>query len=135
MKYFGALTGALLLTGCASFSGVSGQYQSTETVAIAQQPSNFYDDVVAVGQQLGYQHAGGNRSNNTVQLTDQPNFGESVIMGRAYAVSVSVKLLPNGRDIELLFVATGGRATAGSDKSQRRIDELKTALQQRFGAR
>jgi hypothetical protein len=134
MKQLLACLSAILLAGCASFSGVGGGFRSTDTVAIAAAPANFYDEVVEIGQELGYQHAGGDRASNSVQLMDQPNLGESM-MGRAYRVSVGVRLLPGGRDIELLYVATGGRATTGADRSQRRISELKAALQARYGSR
>lgn len=125
---------SLALAGCTSFAGVGGSFQSTDTVAIAQAPTNFYDDIVSIGQQLGYQHAGGNRASNTVQLMDQPNLGESM-MGRSYRVSVGVKLLPTRQDVEILYVASGGRATAGANRSQERIGELRAAIQQRYGAR
>lgn len=119
------------LTACASFSGLGGQYQTTETVEIASSPANFYDDVVSVGQQLGYQHTGGNRSANVVNLADQPNFGEN-LMGRNYSVQVRVSLQPDGRSVDLMFTAFGSRTTAGADKSQERIEQLKAALRQRW---
>ncbi len=132
MRVVLAVLGPVLLAGCAAFSGLGGQYQTTETIEIASRPANFYDDVIAAGQQLGYQHTGGNRSNNTVSLADQPNFGETMI-GRSYSVQVTVALRPNGHTIDLQYTAFGGRSTAGADKSQRRIEQLKTALRQRFG--
>ena len=132
MRIVLALAGATLFAGCASFSGLGGQYQSTETVELRQRPANFYDDVVATGQQLGYQHAGGDRGKNVVMLADQPNFGESVI-GRAYTVQITASLKPDGRTVELLYTAFGGRSTAGADKSQQRLEQLKAALRQRLG--
>ena len=122
---------AMLLAACGSFSGLSGQYQTTESVEIARRPANFYDDVVMVGQQLGYQHTGGNRAANMVNLADQPNFGENLI-GRSYSTQITLTLQPNGRSIEMLFVAVGSRTTAGAGRSQERIDQLKAALRQRF---
>lgn len=133
MKYALAAVLAALLTGCASFSGLGGQYQTTDTVEVSKRPARFFDDVIAVGQQLGYQHTGGNRATNMVLLADQPNFGESMI-GRAYSVQVSVTLKPDGRTVEVIFTAVGGRATAGADKSQDRLEQLKAALRQRFAA-
>jgi hypothetical protein len=132
MRYVVAAVGAVLLAGCASFSGVGGQYSTTETVEVARRPANFYDGVVTVGQQLGYQHTGGNRSANTVNLGDQPNFGETLI-GRSYGTRVMVTLQPDGRTIEIMYTAVGGSTTAGAARSQQRIEQLKAALQQQFG--
>lgn len=124
---------AAALSGCAGLAGVGGQYQTTETVEITKRPARFFEDVVAVGEQLGYQHTGGNRSANTVNLADQPNFGESML-GKVYSMQVIVALQPNGRTIDLTYYAFGGRSTAGSKKSQERVETLKAALRQRFGS-
>lgn len=134
MRVILAAAMALSLSGCASFSGLGGQYQSTETIEIARRPANFYNDVVTIGQRLGYQHTGGNRGANTVNLTDQPNFGETMI-GRAYSVQIMVALQPNGRAIDMTFTAVGSRTTAGANKSQERIDQLKAALAHELGGR
>lgn len=132
MKRMLILVLAMSLAGCAAFSGAGGQFTTTDTLELSKHPTRFYDDVIAVGQQLGYQHAGGNRAANLVRLADQPNFGESMI-GRAYSVQVTVTLKPNGRTVEMVFASFGGRATSGADKSQERIEQLKAALRQRFG--
>lgn len=134
MRVFMIAIMALSISACASFSGMGGQYQTTETVELSQRPAHFYDTVVAVGQQLGYQHTGGNRSANIVHLSDQPNFGENLI-GRAYSVQVMAALQPSGRTVELTFTAVGSRTTAGANKSQERIDQLKTALARELQAR
>jgi hypothetical protein len=133
MKFLVMTPAVLLLAGCASFSGLGGQYQSAEVVEIAKRPANFYDDVVSVGQGLGYQHTGGDRARNTVHLADQPNFGETMI-GRAYSVQVIAVLRPTGRTVDLTFTSIGSRTTSAAKKSQQRIDELKEALRQRFGS-
>ncbi|MGP1354556.1 MAG: hypothetical protein ACTS1Z_14665 [Parasphingopyxis sp.] len=101
---------------------------------MANEPANFVDTVIAVGEELGYQYTGGNRAENLVQLSDQPNFGESVIMGRSYTVQLYVSLQPDGRTVEIQFYSAGGRATAGAERSQERIREFRSALQARFGA-
>ncbi len=133
MKVVLAAALAAALAGCAGLAGMGGQYQSTDTVEIAKRPARFYDDVVVVGEQLGYQHTGGNRNANTVNLADQPNFGESML-GQVYSMQVTATLQPNGRTIELTYVAIGSRSTAGAKKSQDRIETLKAALRQRFGS-
>lgn len=126
-----ALVLATLVMGCASFSGLGGQYTTTETLTLSKRPANFYDDVILVGQELGYQHTGGNKSANSVNLSDQPNFGETMI-GRNYSVQATITLKPDGRTVEILFVAVGSRSTAAAKKSQERIDQLKAALSQKF---
>ena len=123
---------AVALAGCAGMAGSRGQYQSTETIEIAKKPTRFYEDVIAVGEQLGYQHTGGNRSTNSVMLADQPNFGET-LLGKSYTTQITVTLQPNGRTIDVMYTAFGGRSTAGAKKSQERIETLKAALSQRFG--
>ena len=131
MRFFIAAIGAILLAGCAGMSGLGGQWSSTETVEINKRPSRFYEDVIAVGEQLGYQHTGGDRSANTVRLADQPNFGQTML-GKSFSMQVTVTLKPNGRAIEVMYTALGGRSDAGSKKSQERIETLKAALRQRF---
>lgn len=121
------------LTACATFSGTSGQFSTTEEMVLPSTPANFLDTVIAVGEELGYQYSGGNRAENLVQLSDQPNFGESVIMGRSYTVQLYVSLQPDGRTVEIQFYSVGGRATAGAERSQERIREFRSALQARFG--
>ncbi len=134
MRYLLAILLAVALSGCAGMAGMGGQYQTTETIEISKRPARFYDDVITVGEQLGYQSTGGNRAANMVSLADQPNFGESM-MGKVYSVQVTATLQPNGRTIELMFTSIGGRSTAGAKKAQDRIETLKAALRQQFGGK
>tara|TARA_R100001244_G_scaffold6593_24_gene8166 strand:+ start:38141 stop:38527 length:387 start_codon:yes stop_codon:yes gene_type:complete len=124
----------LTVSGCASFSGLGGQFTTVETVQLSKQPASFVDSVIEVGKSLGYQYTGGNRATNLVQLADQPNFGESVVLGRNYSVQLSVQLKPNGGTVEMTFISFGSRSTSGEAKSQKRIREFKDALRAKFGA-
>lgn len=130
MRILVLLVLSLSLAGCASFSGQRGQFTTVETLQLAKQPAGFVDGVIAVGQSLGYQYTGGDKAKNIVNLSDQPNFGESVVLGRSYTVQLEVAL--KGRTVEIQFLALGGSSTSGAKKSEKRLREFKDALRQQW---
>lgn len=131
MRFVLIIIAALGLAGCASFSGLGGQFSTVETVTLAKPATNFEQGVIAVGERLGYQYTGGDRSNNIVRLADQPNFGQSMI-GRSFTVQMTLTLENGGRTITIDYVSAGDRS-AGARKSQERMRELRAALQSQFG--
>ena len=121
----------LLLSACSTFSGTTGQFVTSETVSVSGQTSGFTDRVIAIGKRMGYQYSGGNRGQNLVRLTDQPNFGQTML-GRAFSVQMTVALQGDGRTIAIEFTSVGG-SSDGEKNSERRLRELKAALQSEFG--
>ena len=132
MRYLFVFISALLLTGCSTFSGTTGQFMTSETVSLNQRATSFTEKVIAVGERLGYQYTGGDRSNNVVRLADQPNFGQSMI-GRAFSVQLTLTLQGGGRSIKVDYISVGDRS-AGAKKSEQRLRELRSALQAQFGS-
>ncbi|MEM1050635.1 MAG: hypothetical protein AAGI28_00935 [Pseudomonadota bacterium] len=130
MRIFTAIVCALLLTGCATFSGIGGQFMTTESVAITGETTNFSDRVIGLGERLGYQYSGGDRSKNSVKLSDEPNFVTSMT-SRSFSVFTTVTLNPDGQTITIDFTSVGGKSNGS--RSQQRLSELRSALQAEFG--
>lgn len=132
MRILLSLILALSLSACATFSGTRGQFVTTENVAVTGATTSFSDRVIAIGERLGYQYSGGDRTQNSVRLTDQPNFGQSVL-GRSFSVQLTVTLNSDGRSVRVEYTSIGQRQD-GARNSEERLNELRVALQSEFAS-
>jgi len=132
MRFALVLIAALALSACSTFSGTRGQFTTTENVTISGATTGFSDRVIAIGERLGYQYSGGDRTRNSVILTDQPNFGQSVL-GRSFSVTMTVTLNSDGRSVRVDLSSFGQRED-GARNSEDRLRELRSALQSEFAS-
>lgn len=124
---------ALLLGACSTFSGASGQFTTEDVVVLDRPVSNFgafKQGMINIGEQNGYQWTGGSDRNRTVNLSDQPNFGQSMI-GRVFTVQMTFTLRQDMRTVDIMFASFGDRSS-GATNSLNRLEEVKGLMQNRF---
>jgi hypothetical protein len=124
---------ALLLSGCAlgSLSSNSSSFNTVERVTLSKQPDNFIDGMITIGKSLGYQYSGSDRDQNSINFTDTPNLGQSVL-GTYFQINIFVGLASDGRTVEMRFIGSGSGGSAGEEKSTARLEQLKAAIRNRW---
>ncbi|WP_157075210.1 hypothetical protein [Erythrobacter sp. AP23] len=124
---------ALMLGACATFAGAGGQFQTEDTIVLDRQVTSFASfkqGMINIGEQNGYQWTGGSDRNRTVNLSDQPNFGQTMI-GRAFSVQMAFTLRQDMRTVDIMFTSFGD-SSSGASNSLRRLQEIKGLMQNHF---
>ncbi|MEH6700304.1 hypothetical protein [Parasphingorhabdus sp.] len=132
MRILIAFITMLSLTACSSVGMIASpqrEFNTTETLQLASRPANFVDTVVEVGKSLNYEYAGGDRSKNIINFTDNTGLGMGVLIGKVSQNRLTVSLAPDGRSVKFDLNSFGNFSTANEEKISERIGEFKNALQ------
>ncbi len=138
---FMAATVLLLgMTACAPVGIIASPNQSAadqRTIALpyALPPTtSFVDGALAVGKELGYQVGGVSRTKNEVLFTRQSNFGLGVLIGKADATTVRIRLDASRRAIDIAVNMTGNFNTANQTAADKIIADFAASLKKQFAA-
>jgi hypothetical protein len=112
------------------------QYGTSETIQLTRAPTNFVDTAQEVGRSLGYRIAGIDRAKNSVSLSDSMLGGVgSYVTGKMKGVTITLTLLPGGREIAFDYVGFGNMGSVNQTKANQKLAQLKAALQDRLRER
>lgn len=124
---------ALLLGACSTFAGAGGQFQTEDRIVLDRPVAKFgafKQAMISIGEQNGYQWTGGSYRVQTVNLSDQPNFGQTMI-GRSFSVQMTFRMAQGMRTVDISFTSIGD-SSSGASTSLKRLDEIKSLMQNRF---
>ena len=141
MFLFMAATVLLLgVAGCAPVGIIASPNQSAadqRTIALSRAlppATSFVDGALSVGKELGYQVGGVSRRKNEVLFMRQSNFGLGVLIGKADATTVRIRLDASRRAVDIAVNMTGNFNEANQAAVEKIISDFTTSLKKQFAA-
>ena len=92
------------------------------------------DGAISVGKELGYQVEDVSRRKNEVLFMRQSNFGLGVLIGKADATTVRIRLDASRRAVDIAVNMTGNFNEANQTAVEKIISDFTTSLQKQFAA-
>jgi hypothetical protein len=107
--------------------------QGSLTLANPISPATrFVDGAIVVGKGLGYEVASIDRKNNMVLFTNPSSLGTFVLIGKIVNNTVDVRLLEDGRTIDISVQILGNFGEAEQAAVGKIIDDFKEGLAKQF---
>ena len=126
------------LVGCGTVGAVASPYktaadQGSLTLANPISPgTSFVDGAIAVGKGLGYGVSGLDRKYNIVSFMNQGSIAVGVLIGKGGYSGVSVRLLEDGRTIDISVNTNGNFGQGEQAAAAKIIADFKEGLAKQF---